>query len=77
MGRNLTLCRSVNDAERRGEAVIQSRCGFKPVSFSDGWFAETKAMVERAYEVWRIKNKVPKYDHFGHMQPVVVSPTAS
>jgi allantoicase len=57
--------RSVNDAERRGKSVIQSRCGFAPVTYSDGWFTETKAMIAKAYEVWRKKRGVPRYDHFG------------
>jgi hypothetical protein len=71
-GRSGELRRSVNDAEARdirdgvrGPAVIQTTCGFKPIVMNDGWYEETKAMVAKAYEVWRKKRGIPKYDHFG------------
>lgn len=70
-GRDLTMRRSVNDVERRdikcgrGPAIIQTRCGFVPITYSDGWLNETKQMIAKAYEVWRKKRRVPKYDHFG------------
>lgn len=64
-GYHLTMHRCVNDAVKRGDTLMQSRCGFAATTYTNGWFEETKRMVDVAYEVWRKKRKIPRFDHFG------------
>jgi hypothetical protein len=33
----------------------------------NGYLNRTKRLVDAAYEVWRLKNGIPKYDHWGHI----------
>lgn len=39
-----------------------------------GYLTRTKRLVDAAYEVWRLKKGIPKYDHWGHVIPQTARP---